>query len=424
MTNILPPIDAAAQDDDRSTRRFGYGVALTVITILFIWGGYAPLQSAAIAPGVVQVEGKRKPVQHLEGGIISQILVANGEMVEKDQILMTLDAARDRAERDILQGRLYNLAATADRLEAEREDLPQVSFRAYLVEASAEDARARNAISSELALFLARSNDRRAETEVLASQKKGFELVLRSKLSVEDSLGQEIDDLQELLIEGYVDKQRLRQLERSRAQVLGEIADLQVAIEEVSLRVSQARKRFKMEVIDELASALEDLYDIEQRHAAAEDRVRRATIRAPTAGVILNLKHNTVGAVIGSGETLLEIVPRIDELVIEARISPMDIDRVHVGQSAEVLFAVFKDAYRVSGTLTKLSPDRLIDADMQLPYYSAEVKLLEEDLRLLEGRTLVPGMPAEVLVQTHERTMLGYLTSPMNRLFARSLTED
>jgi len=424
MTNILSAADAAAQDDDRSTRRVGYGVALSVITILFIWGGYAPLQSAAIAPGVVQVEGKRKPVQHLEGGIISQILVANGDVVEEDQALMTLDAARDRAERDILQGRLYNLAAAADRLKAERDDLSQVSFRNYLVDASAEDTRASNAISGELALFVARSNDRRAEEDLLASQKKGFELVLRSKRSVQDSLEQEIGDLQDLLIEGYVDKQRLRQLERSRAQVLGEIADLEVAIEEVSLRVSQANKRFKMEVVDELASTLEDLYDIEQRHAAADSRVRRATIRAPAAGVILNLKHNTLGAVIGSGETLLEIVPRIDELVIEARISPMDIDRVSVGQSAEVLFAVFKDAYRVSGTLTKLSPDRLIDPDTQFPYYSAEVKLLEEDLGLLEGRTLVPGMPAEVLIQTHERTMLGYLTSPMNRIFARSLKED
>ena len=131
-----------------------------------------------------------------------------------------------------------------------------------------------------------------------------------------------------------------------------------------------------------------------------------------------------MGAVIASGETLLEIVPRIDKLIVEARISPMDIDRVSVGQNAEVRFSVFKDAYMVSGSLTKLSPDRLIDPETQFPYYAAEISLLQDDLRLLKGMTLVPGMPAEVLVKTGQRTMLGYLTSPMNRVFARSLTED
>ena len=121
---------------------------------------------------------------------------------------------------------------------------------------------------------------------------------------------------------------------------------------------------------------------------------------------------------------MLEIVPRIDNLVIEARVSPMDIDRVLVGQAAESRFSVFKDAYLISGTLIRLSPDRLIDQESGLPYYAAEIKLSEADLYLLEGMALVPGMPAEVLIKTGERTMLGYVTSPMNRMFSRSLTED
>jgi epimerase transport system membrane fusion protein len=245
-----------------------------------------------------------------------------------------------------------------------------------------------------------------------------------SKEAVEESLSLEILDLQELLTDGYVDKQRLRELERARTQVLGELADLRVAIEEVSLRVSQLRTRFKKEVIDELALTLEQLYDIEQQFSAADDAVQRSTIRSPVAGTVLNLIPNTIGAVIGSGETLLEIVPRIDKLVVEARVSPMDIDRVSVGQTAEIRFSVFKDAYLVSGFLTKLSPDRLIDQETDLPYYSAEIQLVEEDLSLLGGMTLVPGMPAEVLIKTGERTMLGYITSPMRRGFSRSLTED
>jgi len=424
MKEILVTSDLTDRVEERTTRNIGYGIAILIVFVVFIWGAFAPLQSAAIAPGVVQVEGKRKAVQHLEGGIVSQILVSNGEWVEEDQPLLILEMARPFAERDILQGRLYNQQAAVDRLKAERDDLPSVPFRDSLVEAGYRDKRAANAVSNELALFSARAADRRAEEDVLASQRKGLRLVMDSKEAVEESLSLEILDLQELLTDGYVDKQRLRELERARRQVLGELADLRVAIEEVSLRVSQLRTRFKKEVVDELALTFEQLYDIEQQFSAADDAVERSTIRSPVAGTVLNLIPNTIGAVIGSGETLLEIVPHIDDLVVDARVSPMDIDRVSVGQPAEIRFSVFKDAYLVSGSLTKLSPDRLVDQETDLPYYSAEIKLVEEDLSLLEGMTLVPGMPAEVLIKTGERTMLGYITSPMRRGLSRSLTED
>lgn len=424
MDESLLPTENVGAENERRIRHVGYGIALIIIFIVFIWGAFAPLQSAAIAPGVVQVEGKRKAVQHLEGGIIAQILVTNGEWVQADQPLLVLDVARFVAERDILRGRLYNQQAAADRLQAERDDLPNVAFRGSLVDASEVDSRAANAISNEIALFSARSADRDAEEEVLVSRRKGLKLVMDAKQSVEDSLRQEVADLNELLADGYVDKQRLRQLERSRTEQVGELADLKVSIEEVDLRVSQLRTRFKKEVVDELAVTLEELYDIEQQFAAADDKVQRSTIRSPVAGTVLNLVPNTIGAVVGSGETLLEIVPRIDSLVVDARVAPMDIDRVSVGQEAEVRFSVFKDAYLISGSLTKLSPDRLVDEETDLPYYSAEIKLLEEDLSLLEGMSLVPGMPAEVLIKTGERTMLGYITSPMRRGLARSLTED
>ena len=411
-------------DRERRIRRIGYGVAFCLVTVIFIWGAVAPIQSAALAPGIVQVEGKRKPVQHLEGGMIAQILVANGESVEAGQPLLVLDTTRTLAEREILQGRLYNQQAAVDRLQAERDSLSKVAFSIMLVDTSSLDGRALSAISSEQALFSARAADRRAEEAVLVSQRKGLELVMGSKQIVQESLRQEINDLRELLEEGYVDKQRLRELERARTQTLGELADLEVSIEETGLRIIQLQTRFKREVVDELAVTLEDLYDIKQQFAAAEDKVQRATIRAPIAGTVLNLIPNTIGAVIGSGDTLLEIVPDIENLVVDARISPMDIDRVSIGQAAEVRFSVFKDAYMVSGVLTKLSPDRLVDQETDTPYYSAEIKLLEEDLFLLDGMSLVPGMPAEILIKTDQRTMLGYVTSPMSRAFSRSLIED
>ena len=412
------------RDNDLGVRRLGYFLVGFIILVAGGWSACAPIESAAIAPGVVQVEGKRKPVQHLEGGIVASILTQAGERVEVDQPLIELDAASDRAEREIIQGRLFNMRATVDRLKAERDDLKEVVFSSALSEVSESDSRAREAILSEKALFEARLADRRGEEAVLQSRMEGQKAVLSSKRLIKQSLAEEIDDLRSLLAEGYVDKQRLFQLERQNTQLLGEVSDLEVAIDETALRILQVRKRFKTEVVDALTQAREQLYDLEQQFLAVDDRVARATIRAPVAGIVMNIGPNSVGAVIGSGETLMEIVPYENSLVIEARISPMDIDRVRIGQSAEVRFAVFKDSYSVSGALTQLSADRLIDQESQTAYYAADIKMSEDDYYLLEGMTLIPGMPAEVVVKTGQRTFLGYITSPMNRLFSRSLLED
>ena len=418
------PQDEAWLFNDLTTRRVGYALVAAMVVIVGGWSALAPIQSAALAIGVVQVEGNRQPVQHLEGGIVSKILVSNGDWVEEGQSLLLLDATSDHAERDILQGRLFNTRAQLNRLQAERDDSTKISFSDELLESSHVDQRALNAIVNERSLFEARLADREGEQEVIESRRRGLNVVADSKRKVEKSLSSEVADLSELLVDGYVDKQRMRQLERDKTQLVGELADLEVSIDEAELQILQLRKKFKTQVVDDISRVQEELYDLQQRYAATNDRVTRATIKAPVSGTVLDLSLNTIGAVISPGESLLEIVPQTSDFIIEARISPMDIDRVSVGQSAEVRFSVFKDAYLVSGVLTKLSADRIIDDGSDLPYYEAEIQLVEQDLVFLEGMKLVPGMPAEILIKTGERTMLGYLTSPMNRLAARSLIED
>ena len=424
-TNLIEsPSAVELADDSVALQKRGYALFFLIVVVGGVWSACAPIQSAALASGVVQVEGKTKLIQHLEGGIVSHINVANGDWVDEGDQLLLLDAARDRAEKQILIGRLFNTQAAVERLEAERDDRDQVEFSRSLRESAGTDQRAVSAMASEDALFNARLADREGEEAVINSQRAGLEAMAGSTRSILKSLDLEIEDLTALLSDGYVDKQKLRELERARARTLGELADLEVSIDEANLRVLQLRKKFKTQVVNELTEAREELHDLEQQYLAASDRAERATVRAPVAGVVLNLKLSTIGEVIGSGETLMEIVPQVDQLVIDARVTPMDIDRVKVGQSAEVRFAVFKDAYLITGTLTKLSADSVTDEATGEPYYAAEIKLLEEDLYLLNNMVLVPGMPAEVLIKTGERTMLGYLTSPMNRLFARSLIED
>ena len=410
--------------NDRQVQKLGYLLVGFLILVVGGWSAFAPLESAALAPGIVQVTGKRQPVQHLEGGIVAEILVSSGDGVTEGQPLVRLDATRDSAEMQIAQGRIYNARAAVDRLLCESTDLNTVEFSSPLLLAAKSDDRASAAISREKSLFEVRLADRKGEVTVLQTKKTGMRAVVTAKKQVLTSLEQEIADLSLLLADGYVDKQRLRELERNRAQLVGQIADLDVSIQEVALKILQLQKRFKTDVVDELSVTQEELYDLERTYEAVSDRVDRATIRAPVTGEVIDLQLNAVGAVVGSGETLMELLPESDSLFIEARVSPMDIDRVRIGQNAEVRFAVFKDAYLVSGVLTKISADRLVDPSSDVAYYKAEIALLEHDLTLLGDMSLMPGMPAEVVIKTGRRTMLGYITSPMNRIFSQSLTED
>ena len=314
MTDESTAVAPEWLDNDRGARVIGYSVVGALAAVVLLWGVIAPIESAALAPGVVQVEGKRKAVQHLEGGIVTEILAGNGDWVAENQPLLQMDTTQTRAELQMIEGRRYNLLAMADRLVAERDDLEAIVFRDQL-QSTSDDSRAASAMAGEVAIFKARLADRRGEAAVLEQrisqleqQIKGLDAVRGSQLEVVGSLEEEILDLKELLSEGYVDKQRLRELERSRARSLGDIADIDsqlaaanVAVVETRLQILQLIKRFKTGVIDELKDAEELLYEVEQQFAAISDRVRRATVRAPVAGFVLGSNTTTIGAVVSAG---------------------------------------------------------------------------------------------------------------------------
>lgn len=423
-------------DSDRKLRLLGYWLLCGLFVGFILWASIAPLESAARAMGVVQVDGNRKAIQHLEGGIVSKILISEGEYVTKDQALIQLDTARSLSELRRAEGRLWSKQALVDRLTSERDDLAEVVFSSILLRS--DDPRAASAINNERTLFSARQADRYGELELIASrqdqyqkQVEGLGSVIRTKASVIKSIETELEDLNALLEDGFVDKQKIRTLERSLAETLGELADLearlamaQVSVLEAKLQGVQREKRFKTEVTDSLTLAHEQLYDLDQLRKALADRVKRSTIRAPVSGVVMDVQPNVPGAVIAPGQDLLAIVPDATKLVVSAKLSPMDIDRVVIGQEAELRFAVFKGSYTVTGELVKISADSLQDPMSGASYYSAKIELLERDLELLKGRQLVPGMPVEVLVKTGNRTLIAYLTSPLLRAFDNSLIEE
>jgi epimerase transport system membrane fusion protein len=230
-----------------------------------------------------------------------------------------------------------------------------------------------------------------------------------------------------------VDKQRLRELQRSQSRLMGEVAEhraaiaqAEVEIGETRLQILQLNKQFTMEVADLLAQTQGKVYDLRERISAIEDRVRRTQINAPVAGVVLGMNTHTIGGVIRPGEPILDIVPESEELVVEARLSPRDIDRVAVGTEATIRFSAFKSATTptIHAVVTNVSADRLVDEHTGASYYLARVEVNEEGNEKLGSLTLVAGMPAEVLIKTGERTLFQYLVQPATNAFARSMLED
>jgi membrane fusion protein, type I secretion system len=422
---------------DRVPRMIGLYIILAVFGGFGLWALVAPLDSAALAPGVVMVKAHRKTVQHLEGGIVSEILVTEGQLVEQGQKLLVLDDTQARAELGILMGQYYTARAMERRLVAERDSSSVVEFAVTL---KAEDTRAREAIRNEQQIFEARRSDRLGEIEVLEqriiqleSQINGLKALVVSKEDIVKSYDEEVADLSELLAEGYVNKQRLRELQRNRSRSVGEVADHQasiaqaeVEIGETRLQILQLNKRFITEVVDRLAESQARVYDLRERISAIQDRLRRTVITAPNAGIVLGMNTHTIGGVIQPGEPLLDIVPESAELVVDARVAPMDIDRVSVGMEATIRFSAFKNATTpiIHGNVKNISADRLVDKQTGVPYYLARVEVSDEGKKMLGSLVLVPGMPAEVLIKTGERTLFAYLVQPATNAFARSLIEE
>lgn len=415
---------------------FGYLITGIFFFIFVTWAIFIPMEIAVQAGGQVEFEGRSKPIQHLEGGIISEILVRTGDLVTEGQGLLTLDATQYRAELEIISGRLWAKRALVERLEAERDSVFPLDFSETLKDIT--DTRAQTAMRNEGALFDSRRADRLAEIEVveqriaqLESSIEGTTAILQAKVVVSQSLADEADELATLLEDGYVDKIRIRELQRQRVQILGEIADLEAQISaantkvyESRLQISQIKNNFKTRVIADLAVEHEALFDLEQRFRSTEDKVVRSIVRAPIKGFVNSMEVNTIGGVIRPGSELATIVPDSGKLIVRAKVSPLDIDSLSRGQEAEVRFSVFKDAFTVSGSLKSISADSIVDEASGLSYYDVRVELYEDDMKMLVGHKLVSGMPADVIIKTGTRTLLGYLVSPLKRAFAKSLIEE
>lgn len=436
----LPLLDARRAD--RRARRLGLATVLLVFGGLGLWAALAPLDSAVIGPGVVSVENYRKTVQHLEGGIVREIKVRDGDTVERDQALMVLDNTQPKAQLEVQRGQFFALLAREARLVAQRDGVGRVAFPADLL-ATGNDTRAADAMRVQVQTFNARRQARAGEVALyqrqiqqLRAKASGLAAQRTSRDQLVKSFEHERADFAALVEQGYAERQRLREMERNLAQSEGqrealasELATTELQVSETEVKILQLDRELQRDVARELAEVQTELGSVRERMRSLTDALARTVVRAPEGGVVIGMAVHTAGAVIRPGERLLDLVPRNERLIVEARLAPQDINQVRVGQTTEVRFPSFKarDLPRIDGLLVSVSADRLVDdaEGHRAAYYLARVELTPQGLQaLLSARlALLPGMPAEVLVNTGERTMWQYLVAPLKDTVAHSFRQ-
>lgn len=448
IQNTLPAVPAVAPSDKREdvdavietgidgARRAGILIAVAVFGVFGLWATLAPLNGAAHAPGTVTVRSYRQVVQHLEGGMVSEINAQNGDFVEAGAPLLALDSTQSLAQLEIANAGFAALTTIEARLIAERDGLDSIVYPASL---SAAGANAVEEMAVQTQIFEARKAAREGgiavleqRIEQLKSRVTGLEAMKLSKEELVASFADELADVRLLLEEGFADKIRLRELERNHSVLKGEDAELvatisstEMQIGETQLQILQTNNEFQSEVVNQLGEVQTSLKDARERTTALHDVVNRTVVRAPVSGVVNSMQYHTIGAVIGPGNPIADIVPQSDELVVEARVSPVDIDRVTIGQEATIRFSAFSSSVpTIFGTVLGVSADAMVDQQTGMPYYMARVQVTPEGMTELGGLALVPGMPAEVFIASGSRTFFQYVMKPFSNALARSLIED
>jgi len=438
-------------DEAGSSRRAlwrGMGIAAPIATgagivALFFgafgaWAAFAPLESAAVARGVISVETQRKTIQHLEGGIVGEIRVRDGDEVAADAILVVLDDTQARATLELLRGRHRAAQALEARLVAERDGAEEISFPAELREVA--DADVEELLRAQTNIFTGRRQSISGQSAIMQQriaqiqqEIRGLQGQVKAQAEQLSLTNDEIASNQKLVDEGLSGKSRLLELQRSLAEITGDhsqslaaIARAEQNIEETRLEMADLKTNYVNDAVQQLVVVQNELLDLGEQLRAAEDVLRRTVIRSPMAGTVVGLQVHTVGGVVAPGQALLDVVPKGDRLIVEAFVDPNDIDVVQVGLTAQVRLTALtqRNLMPLEGHVTTVSADRLTDQRTGASYFLARVELDDDPAEKLGGERLYPGMQAEVMIVTGARTTLDYLSRPLVNSFNRALREN
>lgn len=428
----------AASADWQLPLRRGGGASLIAVLGLALWASLAPLDSAVVASGLVAVEGSRQIVQHFEGGIIREIHVRDGQLVRAGELLFLFDDTQARATLDTLSAQLDILTAREHRLLAERLKVQQVSFPDALLARTAPSIQ--RAIEDERSNFGERSGLRQVQNAVLQNKVATFRREiqgLRSEQTASERqlelIDQELPGLRRLLAKGLVSVSRVSTLERERARLTAVVArsvtdgaKAERSIGEAELQIMQGDVDFQRSVVSDLIEARRQIAELGEKIGVARDVLQRIAVKAPLAGVAQARKFATIGAVARPGDTLIEIAPIDQNLVIRAQIDPKDIDLLRIGQSSEIRFPNFKASETpvMHGRVRALSNDRIQDpANPANSYFFVEVQADAAGIPDTLRERIRSGMPAEVIVPTGERSAAHYILQPLTDRLRQAFRE-
>ena len=429
------PLSSQVQTDERPIVRFGMLTLAIGFGGFLLWAALAPLDEGVPGTGVLSVDTKRKTIQHLRGGIVDSLDVREGDRVKAGDVLLRLNDTEIKAQLDISQGQYWTVKAVESRLLAERDGRSQVTFPADMIEAAKSDPRASEAMRVQGQLFLARRAALSSELGTMDENIIGLNEQIRGLQSVETGkktqialLEKEAASLRGLVEEGFVPRNKLYELERTLADISGtrgsdlaSIARAQAAINEMKLRKLQRQQDFRKEVETQMTDTQREVGTQSDRLLALKEEFDRTVIKAPTDGYVVGLEAHTVGGVIRPGDRIMDIVPEGDVLVVEAQLPVNLIDKVHVGQLANMHLQIVLGGGvqpSIQGKVVKVSADRLTDQRTGAPYYLARIQITEQGEAELRKYKITPqaGMQTDVVIITGERTVLQYLLRP---LFAR-----
>lgn len=406
-----------------------------------LWAGLAPLDEGVPSQGMVAIDTKRKAVQHLSGGIVKAVLVREGDVVKEGQTLIQLDEATARANHEAVRQRYLGLRAMQGRLLAEQGGAGSISWHPDL-KTEASDPLIQSQMTTQEQLFRSRRAALQADLQGIEESIRGQEGLLQAYAGMLEHRRQQLALLQDelkhtrgLVAEGYAPRNRQLELERATADSQAQIADLignttraQRTIGELRQRAMSRQQEYRKEVETQLSDVTREVQSDEQKLVAVKADLGRIDIKAPASGQVVGLAIQTVGGVVQAGQKLMDVVPENEALLLEARIEPHLIDKVHTGLPTDVRFSTFAHTPQlvVPGEVQSVSTDLLTEQQggMMVSYYLARIQITPEGMQVLGKRQMQPGMPAEVIIKTGERSLLTYLLKPLTKRVAASLKEE
>lgn len=436
-----PPV--VVTDAPRLELRIGGAIIVAFFVIFLGWAAFAPLDAGAFAQGQVAVSGNRQAVQHREGGVVSALHVREGDTVQRGQILLTLSSGELRATERGVSGQVYALIAQRARLVAERDGLRAIPQPQEFANLPPEDAAlAQESLRIQQLQFGARRTGRTTETGVLGQriaqlndQIDGYQRQIESNQEQQRLIQEELVGMRDLAAKGYAPQTRVRALERTAAQLDGELGSLRAqiarsreAVGETRLQMSGVDSKLGEDVADQLRQIDIQLNELRPKMTELRAQIARSEVRAPATGQVVGLTIFTQGGVIQPGQTLMEVVPRDASQVIVAQVLPTDIDNLSIGQETEVKFTGLRERNPplVFGRVTSISADSFQMEESGASFYRAEIVVPADELAKLGRATesLRPGAPVEVVILLRKRTALAYLIEPLTRNLWRSGSEQ